>query len=92
MFSDNVGTFRGRVEDCNRVQISKGELVGYLTDFDKRLSDMQKITQENRELLSKNPLLNKFVDDYTGSLEKSKTYVDTAKKMQSEALNNQMNM
>ena len=92
MFSDNVGTFRGRDEDCNRLQVSRRELMGYLSDFDRRLSDMQKLTEENRELLAKNPLLGKFVEGYTSSLEKGKNFTEQANKIQSEVINNQMNL
>ena len=92
MFSDNVGTFRGRDDDCNRLQVSRRELVSYLTNFDKRISDMERLSEENRELLAKNPLLNTFVKGYTSSLEKGKNITEQAKKIQSDVMNNQMNM
>ncbi len=92
MFSDNVGTFRGRDDDCNRLQVSRRELVGYLTNFDKRISDMEKLSEENRELLAKNPLLGQFVKGYTSSLEKGRNLTNQAKKIQTEVMNNQMNM
>ncbi len=88
MYNENVGTFRGRVEDGNRLQVSKAQLINYLSNVDKRLSDVESMIKK----AGQGSKMQEFLTKYQESLSKAKKFMDEAKKYQIPNQENQMNL
>ena len=59
MYNEEIGTFRGRYEDCAKLKIDTGKLNEYLYNSEKRESDLKSIMSKNSEMLEKKWLIFK---------------------------------
>lgn len=92
MYNEDLGKFRGRVEDCSKLQVSNAQLSAYLSNFAKRENDVKKAVEDKKELLGNNPKLKEFVDKYINSLSKMKQMSEQQKIVQEEEVEKQMSM
>ena len=92
MYNEDLGKFRGRIEDCNKIQVSTAQLSAYLTNFAKRENDVKKAIEGKKEVLDNNPKLKEFVDKYLNSLGKMRQISEQQKIVQEEEVESQMSM
>ena len=92
MYNEEIGTFRGRYEDCAKLKIDTGKLNEYLYNSEKRESDLKSIMSKNSEMLEKNPKMKEFLTKYSESLNKLSKYKMNMQNVQEINNQNQITM
>ena len=92
MYNENVGTFRGRIEDCAKFSVSKPLVMNYLSNVSKREEDLRKLMNDKAEMLEMNPKMKEMVEKAHKELEKMKDLIEQNKMNKEHEEEQQMTM
>ena len=80
---DSLGTFK-----LNRFTVSKLQLNNYLNNIPKRLEDINKVIEENKERLDRDTKLKEFMVKHCENIKKINEYINSVKNMSNNEENN----
>ena len=84
---DSLGTFKTD-EKLNRFTVSKLQLNNYLNNIPKRLDDINKVIEENKERLDRDTKLKEFMVKHCENIKKINEYINSVKNMSNNEENN----
>ena len=84
---DSLGTFKTD-EKLNRFTVSKLQLNNYLNNIPKRLEDINKVIEENKERLDRDTKLKEFMVKHCENIKKINEYINSVKNMSNNEENN----
>ena len=84
---DSLGTFKID-EKLSRFTVSKLQLNNYLNNIPKRLEDINKVIEENKERLDRDTKLKEFMVKHCENIKKINEYINSVKNMSNNEENN----
>ncbi len=84
---DSLGTFKTD-EKLSRFTVSKLQLNNYLNNIPKRLDDINKVIEENKERLDRDTKLKEFMVKHCENIKKINEYINSVKNMSNNEENN----
>ena len=84
---DSLGTFKTE-DKLNRFTVSKLQLNNYLNNIPKRLDDINKVIEENKERLDRDTKLKEFMVKHCENIKKINEYINSVKNMSNNEENN----
>ena len=87
MYNNNsLGTFKTE-DKLQRFTVSKEKLYSYLSDIPKRLDDINRVIEENKERLDRDSKLKEFMTKHCENIKQINEYINSVKSMSNDEQN-----
>ena len=76
MYNESLGKFQMEEGHLTKLSVPKDKLYLYMTDLPKRMEQVEKVINDNKEVLDKNAKLRAMLDKYFDNIKKMNEHVN----------------